>query len=203
MSFPKNIRLVIGLGNPGRTYANTYHNAGFLALDYLMGACRSSALRVPRAKPFECFRCGGRLFVRPLTFMNESGAAAAAALKFYRAQPEEMLVIHDDSDLTIGTFKIAFDRGAAGHRGVQSVIRALRTNRFWRLRLGIRKRVSSFKFSARGARLPDGQGSSSSGQALRSKAGNFVLKNITASDKKILYSVFGEAMTKLIEKESP
>jgi len=101
--------------------------------------------------------------------MNESGGFVKKMLRKKGVRPEALLVIHDDSDLNLGSFKLSFGRGSAGHKGAESVIRTLGTKDFWRLRIGIRPIVGR-----------------------RKKAGEFVLKKISAKDKKTLESVFAE-----------
>jgi peptidyl-tRNA hydrolase, PTH1 family len=108
------------------------------------------------------------IFVWPLTYMNESGRAVREALKKFGTQPADLIVIHDDSDLTIGNYKLSFARSSAGHKGVQSVIDTLTTNAFTRVRIGIRP--------VREAR--------------RQKAAEFALKKISAANRKILDAVF-------------
>lgn len=171
----KRLRLLVGLGNPGEEYENTYHNVGLQALEHLRPAdCR---FRPGGRGKFEyCKTRGGVVLVRPLTFMNESGAATAEALKYFRLKPAAMLVLHDDSDLPLGEWRTAFGRGAAGHHGVESIIRALGTKEFGRARIGVRERPG--------------------------KAGDFVLRRISPANKKKLQSVFGE-MEKLMEKDNP
>ena len=112
--------------------------------------------------------------------MTESGAAVQAALKFFNVRPEELLVIHDDGDIEIGSYKISFGRGAGGHHGAESIIQKLRTKKFWRLRIGIRQKVSSIKY-----------------QVSRVKTSEFVLKKISHTDEKILYSTFEDIEHKL------
>jgi len=147
------------LGNPGKVYENTYHNAGFLLIDYLLS-------KKPAIPNFE-FRISKLL--KPDVYMNESGGFVKKALKRKGAKPEEVLIVHDDSDLSLSSCKLDFDRGSAGHKGVASVINALGTKKFWRLRIGIRPKISEL--------------------ALREKAKRFVLKKIRAGDKKILEKV--------------
>ena len=96
------------------------------------------------------------------------------------AKSEELLVVHDDSDITIGNYKLSFDRGAAGHHGIESIQAVLKTNNFWRLRIGIRPAVKSEK-----------------AQAKRQKAGEFVLKKISSANKKIIERTFDEIQTEL------
>lgn len=109
--------------------------------------------------------------------MNHSGVFAAKMLKKQNVKPENLLVVHDDSDLKIGAYKLVFGRGAAGHHGVESVQAALKTKNFWRLRIGVRPE--------RKADLP--------AEAPRAKAGEFVLKKISAGHRKLLERVFEEA----------
>lgn len=162
---PQKIRLIVGLGNPGDTYENTYHNVGILFLETLIEKKEEKKLfsRIPR-KNFLRMKKNGKILIKTETFMNESGKAVKSALRYEKAKPEEMLVAHDDNDLPLGTFKIDFDRGPAGHNGVLSLITALKTKKFWRLRIGIQKTV------------PHG----------RKKAGEFVLSKISPADKKII-----------------
>lgn len=118
---PEHITLVVGLGNPGTRYARTYHNAGRIVARALE---EGNAPFAPRTR-----------FIVTDTYMNESGSAVKRAL---RAKPSTLLVVHDDTDLPAGSYRLVFARGAAGHHGVQSVIRALGTKEFWRLRVGVR-----------------------------------------------------------------
>lgn len=168
-----NPRLIIGLGNPDEKYRLTYHNVGFLFVDYLRQkgpACRLPAGQAGRAGKNKNF-----ILIKPKTFMNESGKAVLAAMKYLRTKPEKILVVHDDSDIELGKSKLSFGRGAAGHKGVESIIKSLGTKNFWRLRIGIRK-----------AGLP------AEVRPKRTKAGEIVLKKITPADKLILEEVFNE-----------
>lgn len=130
--------LVIGLGNPGPAYERTYHNIGLEAVEKLAGRSDGEG-RWKKADGLFEYRVSENIaWVKPLVFMNESGAAAAAARKRFQASLENILVIHDDSDIELGKWKTSFGRGAAGHKGVASVIAGLGSDRFWRLRIGIR-----------------------------------------------------------------
>ena len=112
----------------------------------------------------------GAVAVKPLVFMNESGKAVALAAREFGAQPENIVVIHDDSDLTLGDFKVSFGKNAGGHKGVQSTIDALRSKNFTRIRIGIRPKT----------------------ETRRKKAGAFVLAAITKKDNEILENVYKE-----------
>lgn len=133
-------KLIIGLGNPGDSYRNTYHNLGFLAIDELAKVAAVQSWRNPKWPQFQYLKSGGLVFIKTKTFMNESGEAVKAALGYFRVKPENTVIIHDDSDIELGQYKFSFGRGAAGHRGVQSVVDSLKTKNFWRMRIGIRKR---------------------------------------------------------------
>ena len=177
MTMNDKIHLIVGLGNPGEEYANTYHNAGMVAL----GAMATSFFPdgAPRwethKKLFAHARAGNWILVQPLTFMNVSGAAVREAARKFSVPPEQVIVLHDDSDLPLGEWKIARARGAAGHHGVESVIAALGTNDFTRVRIGIRP--------------PH--------ETTRKKAEEFVLKPITKGAAVTLQKVVGAITEKL------
>jgi len=173
-------RLIIGLGNPGKEYEKTHHNAGFLFIDYLVAMSLRGVKRGsnPINKKIASVAFGD-LAMTPLlksdVYMNQSGNFVKAALKKYSAKggsasggkikPEEILIVHDDSDIELGKYKISFGRGSAGHRGVESIIKSFGTKNFWRLRIGIRKTA-------------------------KEKAGELVLKKISKKDWEILEKVF-------------
>ncbi|MBI1395433.1 MAG: aminoacyl-tRNA hydrolase [Betaproteobacteria bacterium] len=133
------MRLLVGLGNPGREYEPTRHNAGFWFVDAVADRC-GVALRnesrfhgaVARANE------GGRecWLLEPLTFMNASGRAVNALSRFYKIPPEEILVVHDELDLAPGDVKLKRGGGAAGHNGLKDIIANIGQD-FWRLRIGI------------------------------------------------------------------
>jgi len=191
------IKLLIGLGNPGKAYEHTYHNVGRLFVDYRLKnlsskyASNELKFRKPTAsKNFECLKIGGVAFARPLLFMNESGTAVQAALKFFNVKPEELLIVHDDGDIELGNYKISFGRGAGGHHGAESVIQKLNAKDFWRLRIGIRPKESRVK-------SPFFVKTSAGRQGSRKKASEFVLKKISRTDEKILYSTFKDIESEL------
>lgn len=133
------MRLVVGLGNPGREYEATRHNAGFWFLERVAVLQRVSLKMEPRfhglvarvnAHGNECW------LLEPSTYMNESGRSVAALARFYKIAPEEMLVVHDELDLPPGAAKLKKGGGAAGHNGLKDIVAHLGGD-FWRLRLGI------------------------------------------------------------------
>ncbi|WP_374087480.1 aminoacyl-tRNA hydrolase [Methylomicrobium lacus] len=134
------IKLIVGLGNPGRQYEKTRHNAGFLFVDALAQDCGSSFAQASRffGEVAEC-KVGTEklLLLKPATFMNRSGQAVSALLKYYKLQPEHLLVVHDELDFNPGIVKLKKDGGHAGHNGLRDIIAHLGTKDFYRLRLGI------------------------------------------------------------------
>jgi len=134
------LQLIIGLGNPGADYARTRHNAGFQFIDALVET--TGARWALEGKLFGAsarIEIGGqpvRLF-KPMTFMNLSGKAVSAALRYWNIAPEEALIAHDDLDLPPGTARLKFDGGHGGQNGLRDIIRSLGHARFQRLRIGI------------------------------------------------------------------
>lgn len=135
------LRLIIGLGNPGRKYAATRHNAGAWFVERLAEALR---LRFESEPRFRCLvardRAGDGVDVRlvlPQSYMNESGYVVAGLARFYRLSPPQILIAHDELDLKPGSVKLKHDGGSAGHNGLKDVHAQLGSGEFWRLRLGI------------------------------------------------------------------
>lgn len=133
------MHLIVGLGNPGPTYAKNRHNIGFQVVDVL--AARHS-LRFDRAEQqakVAAGMVGGKkvLLAKPQTWMNNSGRAVAGLVRYYKLSPENLLVIVDDLDLPEGQIRLRSSGGAAGQNGMKSVIEQLGTEQFARLRVGI------------------------------------------------------------------
>ena len=133
------IDLIAGLGNPDPEYLSTRHNAGFWFVDALaanLGATftRDKKLQADRTE----IQLGGQRIrlLKPMTYMNESGRALAAAINYYKIAPEHVLVVYDELDLPPGRVQLRFDGGHAGHNGMRSTIQHLGP-KFWRLRLGV------------------------------------------------------------------
>ncbi len=133
--------MIVGLGNPGREYARTPHNAGYLVVDELALRCGVSfrVLRKFDAEVAEGAVSGGSavLLVKPLTFMNASGAAVSSLLRYRGGLAPDLLVVADDADLDAGVLRLRPGGGSGGHRGLASVIEHLGTPEFARLRIGI------------------------------------------------------------------
>ena len=128
------MRAVVGLGNPGLSYAPTRHNAGFWVLERLI---RKRGWRKRRQPWAEIYRAGEGALLRPLTFMNRAGEAVAEFLRRYHLRPGDLLVIYDDVDLPVGELRLRPSGGPGTHNGMRSVLAALGTEEVPRLRLGI------------------------------------------------------------------
>ena len=132
------LKLVVGLGNPGAEYAETRHNAGFWFCERLAGDLKTSFAKEARYHGWVAnARDAGIWLLMPATFMNESGRAVQALAHFYRIEPAEMLVVHDELDLPPGRMQLRFGGGLGGHNGLKSLTAHLGTQDFWRLRVGI------------------------------------------------------------------
>lgn len=132
--------LVVGLGNPGEEYVNTRHNAGRHALDRFAKDTDLSGWKTDTKKQYTVARgtCGKQLVValQPDTYMNKSGSAVLHFVKSAK-MAEKMVVVYDDMDLPLGTIKLSFDRGSGGHKGLESIMRAVKTRKFTRIRIGV------------------------------------------------------------------
>ena len=127
--------LIVGLGNPGEKYIKTRHNIGSRVVDEL---CSSSYFATARVvDELKSSDKEGVILAKPKTFMNLSGKAVKSLLKTHALGPKNLIVIHDDIDIPLGEIKIVKNRGAAGHRGVQSIIKELSTKNFIRFRIGV------------------------------------------------------------------
>ena len=131
--------IIAGLGNPGNEYANTRHNAGFVAMDYLSGRC---GIEIKKLKHYS--KCGtgtieGKkvLFMKPQTYMNESGRALKDAARYFGVGPEKIIVISDDISLEPGRIRVRRSGSAGGHNGLKSIIEHLGTENFPRIRIGV------------------------------------------------------------------
>ncbi len=131
-----NPKLIIGLGNPGKEYENTRHNTGFLFVDALAEKLNAPEFVYDKKLKAEISK-SKILIARPQTFINKSGDAVLALSKCYKIKPENILIVHDDIDILWGNYKFSFGRSSAGHKGVESIIKTLKTKNFWRLRIGI------------------------------------------------------------------
>lgn len=138
--------IIAGLGNPGEEYDMTRHNAGRMALDYFAKNLKFGAWKEDRrAKAHVASGMVGKIavaLVAPDTFMNKSGTAIARFVKSQKAA-ERLIVVHDDLDLRLGAVKLSYDRGSGGHKGLESIMRSLKTKKFTRVRIGISPSAAS------------------------------------------------------------
>lgn len=135
------MKLIIGLGNPGKEYERTRHNVGFMAVDRLNAELDSAGEKFKtehNAAVVKGMLAGRRVILaKPQTFMNDSGSAVQTLLAFYKLTPADLVVIHDDKDIPLGETRVQFGRGSAGHNGVQSIFDRLGTKDFTRIRVGV------------------------------------------------------------------
>lgn len=133
--------LIVGLGNPGREYRNNRHNIGFMVLDQLAGKMDTSFSKMKMNALMTAVRYKGQriILIKPQTFMNLSGKAAASFIRFYKLPLKNLLVVYDDVDLPFQTLRMRPNGGDAGQKGVRSIIKELGTKDFPRLRIGINR----------------------------------------------------------------
>ncbi len=159
------MKLIVGLGNPGEKYEKTRHNLGFLVLDkFLKDTSQVQKTVWQESKKFKCDisqiewqrRSAGSgqanfdkvILVKPRTYMNSSGLCVEIVSSFYKIEPSDIWIIHDEIDLPLGSMKIKFGGGSAGHKGIISIMNSLGTEKFWRFRLGIgqSKKIQNSEF---------------------------------------------------------
>ncbi|MBP7811630.1 MAG: aminoacyl-tRNA hydrolase [Candidatus Moranbacteria bacterium] len=186
------MKLIIGLGNPGKQYAKTRHNAGFQALDFLREHFGLETfhrdLRFHAEISVGTVRGKKYLLIKPSTFMNRSGNAVLLLMQYYKLTPNDVIILHDDLDIAPGTWKTALSSRAAGHNGVQNIIDQLGTQDFFRIRLGIGRPHSP------------SSASDIAPSACRSTH-NYVLEAFPDAEQQLLESIF-PALPALIEKAS-
>ena len=197
------MKLIIGLGNPGEEYNGTRHNVGFFVLDKIAKdeGCEFSFDKSFNAEMAKCkVSDKPSILVKPYTFVNKSGDAVKKLKLKFKIKPENIIVIHDDLDIDFGNFKLSFARNSGGHRGIESIIKALKTNKFWRLRIGLanaklkatrheqkKKNVSTRKASRGSSILPSKIG----------RVGEFVLSKFTPAEQEKLRLLIKKALTRL------
>ena len=177
------MRIIVGLGNPGEQYEKNRHNVGFMALDLLLGDVKWQLNKKFQALIYGSGDC---IYLKPQTFMNNSGQSVQAIMSYYGLIPKSLgffnkkdsdlndvlTVIHDDIDIEIGKWKIATDSRSGGNNGVQSIINHLKTKNFKRIKVGVKNELLR-------TRIP---------------AEKFVLQNFNAEEKEIIKTVLIEAI---------
>jgi PTH1 family peptidyl-tRNA hydrolase len=183
--------IIIGLGNPGEKYIGTRHNIGFEFLDKLKAAWDFPDFQLE--KKFNAEISKGQinkqdiLLVKPQTFVNLSGQTVLKILHFYKILPENILILHDDLDLLLGSFRLAEDSRSAGHNGVQNIIDQLDTQKFKRMRIGI------------GLKSDSPEDSSAESASKEQRAEIFVLQKFSAEENAQLEKIFPEVLEKIRE----
>ncbi len=167
--------IIVGLGNPGEEYENTRHNAGRMVVASFPERVAATDWRDDaklRARVAKCVSKGGDdvVLILPDNYMNRSGTSVAPLVKSER-QAKTLVVVHDDIDLPVGTIRIVFDRGSGGHRGVDSIVRAIKTRAFVRVRVGVVPTSPSGKL-----KKPRGEGA----------VHDFILKQLSKKDRAVL-----------------
>jgi PTH1 family peptidyl-tRNA hydrolase len=132
------MQLIVGLGNPGGEYESTRHNIGFMVVEKLAKELGEKTVTWDRDARHEALvaKTGEVMLVKPLTYMNRSGLSVKGLVDYYKLTPADVWIIHDDIDLPIGKIRIRSQGASGGHNGVDSVIKALNTDKFVRFRLG-------------------------------------------------------------------
>jgi len=187
---PIKTTLLIGLGNPDEEYADTRHNVGFMLLDFI--ARKVDAGEFELEKKFNALVSKGKLdkspavLVKPLCYVNKTGEVAIKVKNFYKAKPENLILIHDDLDIEFGNYKFSFDKNSGGHRGVESVMKSLKTKKFWRIRIGTQNSILKKAY-----KLPEKK----KNDAIK----YFVLANFSKKEKDELKNIFKEAYQRLLE----
>lgn len=132
------MKLIVGLGNPGKEYKNTRHNIGFMVIDNYLGKVKWKTKMESYIYEVD-YNSEKIIFVKPLTYMNLSGMAVSRLAKFYKIEPQDIFIIQDDLDLPFGKFKIKRNSSSGGHNGIKSIIAELNSDAFGRLKIGIEK----------------------------------------------------------------
>lgn len=145
------MKLIVGLGNPGEKYLHNRHNAGFMVVDRITEIRdQRSEARWEKKFDAEILRLGEALLAKPQTFMNRSGEVVKNIVSFYKVEPGDLWIIHDDLDIRLGEYKIQNGVGPKIHNGITSVESNLGRKDFWRLRVGVDNRDQRSEFRIQG-----------------------------------------------------
>ncbi|MFA4880586.1 MAG: aminoacyl-tRNA hydrolase [Candidatus Doudnabacteria bacterium] len=169
--------LIIGLGNPGKQYQRTRHNVGFFVVEKLRENLKLPEFNLEKKFKAEITKGKNLILAKPQTFMNNSGEAVSLLYNFYKTDPPHLLVAHDDLDILLGEYRIQQNKSSAGHKGVQSIIEALGTQDFNRLRIGIKTEMLE--------KIP---------------AEDFVLQKFSPEEKEIIFKTIKKALAEILPK---
>lgn len=131
------MKLIIGLGNPGKEYENTKHNAGFLAVDLFASENSLGNFTENKKLKSEILKTPNFIIAKPTTFMNLSGDAISLIKEYYKIDIKDIIVVYDDLDIEMGKIKCGVFESSAGHNGIKSIIEKLNSTEFTRIRIGI------------------------------------------------------------------
>ncbi|WEV71651.1 aminoacyl-tRNA hydrolase [Lactobacillus sp. ESL0785] len=134
------MKIIAGLGNPGKKYDGTKHNTGFMAVDHYLAENNLTLEKEKFEGKFTKQKINGEdvLLLEPQTYMNDSGRSIAQVAHFFKVEPQDILIIHDDMDMPLGKIRVRANGKSGGHNGIRSIIRDLGTSNFNRLKIGIR-----------------------------------------------------------------
>ena len=191
------IKLIIGIGNPDEKYKDTRHNVGFMFLDYIIKKAKTNDsmeydFKLDKKLDSLVAKCrlkesGGMIYLRkPQTYVNKTGEVAIKLIKNYKLKSENLVVVHDDLDVPFGNTKISFDKNSGGHKGVESIMRALKTKKFYRLRIGL---------ATRGLQKARQQSDKKRDEFVM----KFVLSKFSPSEQEEIKKIFKEGYEKLLQ----
>ena len=184
------IKLIIGLGNPDEEYQNTRHNIGFMMVDYV--AKKASFADFEFNKNLKSLVVKGKIeksnviLAKSQTYVNKSGEAVKKLATSYKLKANQLIIVHDDLDIPFGYTKISFDKNSGGHKGVESIMRALKTKKFYRLRIGLAKTAL-----VKARQQPD--------KKRDEFVMKFVLSKFSPSEQEEIKKIFKEGYEKLLQ----
>ena len=185
-----NIRLFIGIGNPDTEYQNTRHNVGFMLVEYI--AKKEGFNDFELNKKLSALVSKGKMdktvviLAKPLSYVNKTGEVAIKLKNFYKLKPADIILVHDDLDIPFGNTKLSFGKNSGGHKGVESVMKALKTKDFYRLRVGTAKRALD-------------KAREQSDKKRDEFVMKFVLSKFTPSEQDELKKIFKEGYKKILQ----
>lgn len=180
------MKLVVGLGNPGKKYEKTRHNIGFRVISAIEKSdwCKNQSSKFDKKFNAEITECEidneKYILAKPQTFMNNSGEAVSKIVNFYKIKPEDIIIASDDIDLELGKCRSRLGGSSGGHNGLESIIDQLGTDKFWRARFGVKKSADDKKQEAR----------------------DFVLGKLTKKEEEIIDELIEKAINEKLEEKT-
>ncbi|MEK7124948.1 MAG: aminoacyl-tRNA hydrolase [Patescibacteria group bacterium] len=187
--------LIIGIGNPDPEYHNTRHNVGWQFLDFLAKKSKAGSFEPQKklASQLAKGHCtikgkeGKILLAKPQSYVNVTGPVVAKLKSFFKVSNNAIIIVHDDLDIPFGNIKLSFDKDSAGHRGIESIMKSLKTKKFYRLRIG----------TSNPARVKAWDKPTKAKEAF---VKDFVLSPFTPAERAKLKTVFEEGLRRLEQK---